>query len=159
MSPSFNFHLLTSSLHLLSTSSPCTSPYSSSSFLSTSISLPPPPSLLHLSSTSSPPPLYTLLHLLTSSIDQLSSANAHPSIHDFNAWLPLHNACDNGHVECVRLITSCPSHHLGLCGLQPALDLAEGGGYGEIVAILRDAYDRFVGPSVGGSCALFFISC
>jgi len=72
----------------------------------------------------------------------LLNANAHPAIPDANAWLPLHYACDNGHVECVNTITNYPSHHLGLCGLRPALDLAEGSGYGEIVSLLRDAYER-----------------
>ena len=121
--------------------------------------LPPTPPL-HLPSTSpyssSPPPLH--LSSPYSSFPQLDipSANAHPSIRDSNTWRPLHYACDNGHVECVRAITSCPSHHLGLSGLQSAIDLAEGGNHKEIVAILRDAYDRFVRPS-GVSCVLFLV--
>ena len=125
----------------------CFSSYSSSPILSTSISSTfPPPFLL----STSPPPLPPC----TSSFPQLDipSANAHPSICDSDIWRPLHYACDNGHVECVRAITSYPSHHLGLYGLQPAIDLAERGGHKEIVAILRDAYDRFV-----SSCVLFSV--
>ena len=82
-----------------------------------------------------------------------SSANAHPSIQDFNKWLPLHYACNNGHVECVRTIIS---HLLGLHGLKLALDLATKKGYREIVAILRDAHTKLVSPI---SCFLSHVGC
>ena len=72
-----------------------------------------------------------------------SSAGAHPALTDANCWLPLHYACDSGHIDCVKAILAYPNH-LGLSGLRPAIDLAEGNKNEEIVAVLRDAFDRCV---------------
>ena len=115
----------------------------------TSLSLPLPPPFPS-PSTPLPPHFFSSIstHSNTPSLPLLllsnfppSSANAHPSIQDFNKWLPLHYACNNGHVECVRTITS---HLLGLHGLKLALDLATKKGYREIVAILWDAHTKLV---------------
>ena len=72
----------------------------------------------------------------------ICSAGAHPAILDATAWLPIHYACDNGHLNCVKVIVNFPNQ-LGLSGLRPALDIAQGNNYDRIVSLLKDAMERY----------------
>ena len=70
------------------------------------------------------------------------SAGAHPAIADAAAWLPIHYACDNGHLKCVEVIVNFPNQ-LGLSGLRPALDVARGNNHEQIVKLLEEAMQRY----------------
>ena len=71
-------------------------------------------------------------------------AGAHPAIADGAlSWLPLHYACDRGHLECVEAIVMFPNQ-LGLSGLRPALDIAREAGHDQIIELLEKAIERFV---------------
>ena len=73
----------------------------------------------------------------------LCRAGAHPALSDANGWIPLHYACENEHLECVRAIVTLGGK-LGVSGLKSALSIAETGNLGEIAAVLRDANERYL---------------
>lgn len=74
-------------------------------------------------------------------LDALLNANAHPALMDASCWLPLHYAVDNGYIECVKSILAYPNF-LGLTGLKPALDIAQGNNFTEIAAVLQQAQQK-----------------
>ena len=71
----------------------------------------------------------------------MCSAGAHPALTDVNGWIPLHYACDNGHLECARLLLHAPNY-LGLSGLRPAVDIAQGNGFTDMVALLKEGIEK-----------------
>ena len=73
----------------------------------------------------------------------IDRAGAHPAIADASAWLLIHYACDNGHIKCVEVIVNI-SNQLGLSGLRPALDIARGNNYDQIVKLLEPAIQRYM---------------
>ena len=81
------------------------------------------------------------VHITISSLTSCS-AGAHPAIADAAAWLPIHYACDNDHLKCVKVIVNFPNQ-LGLSGLRPALDIARGNNHEHIVTLLEEAMQRY----------------
>ncbi len=67
------------------------------------------------------------------------SGDADPTINDSFKMLPLHNAVENNHKDCVKCILN---HRKGLSGLKLAASLADKNGRADIAHIIRESMQR-----------------